>query len=302
MQRGDQNVSQSSRNRQTIHSPHPRGTANITLRHLLQHCRSSIQQRILSTIYAHCGWSGVIVIAALATELGISERRLYKHLRYLEDHRLLTRIRGRYCTTFVLSRTDPVAGKYDYVNTISDIQDTTSHTTTAPSSHITAPKGDIPTCKLVGPVMCSENVRHRHKTSVSLDIGTVAMVAGAPLRTSNVKALRRKMPKWKFEKAYEMRRNPTRCEAILWRELRAKQLGCVFRRQHPVYGYIADFYAPRYKLIVEVDGAIHETLFEYDRKRDVDLIRCGFRIVHFTNAEVESALGAVLQKIRRLLV
>lgn len=61
--------------------------------------------------------------------------------------------------------------------------------------------------------------------------------------------------------ARRLRQNMTRAERILWGELRNKQLGVKFRRQMPfvfgIYNYVADFYCSKLKLIIELDGGIH---------------------------------------------
>jgi very-short-patch-repair endonuclease len=59
--------------------------------------------------------------------------------------------------------------------------------------------------------------------------------------------------------ARELRRRPTRSEAMLWERLRRRGLGVRFRRQHPFeIGFIVDFYAASARLVVEVDGAVHD--------------------------------------------
>ena len=59
-------------------------------------------------------------------------------------------------------------------------------------------------------------------------------------------------------KARSLRTKPTDAELHLWQRLRRKQiLGVQFYRQKPIANYIADFYAPAAKLVVEVDGAQH---------------------------------------------
>ena len=58
--------------------------------------------------------------------------------------------------------------------------------------------------------------------------------------------------------ARTIRKNPTYSEKMMWRALRnRKQLGLKFRREHPVSGYIADFFCFEHKLIVEIDGDVH---------------------------------------------
>jgi very-short-patch-repair endonuclease len=61
-----------------------------------------------------------------------------------------------------------------------------------------------------------------------------------------------------FLKAVELRNNPTKAEIILWEQLKNKDLfGVRFKRQHPIDIFIADFYCHKYKLVIEVDGEIH---------------------------------------------
>jgi very-short-patch-repair endonuclease len=71
--------------------------------------------------------------------------------------------------------------------------------------------------------------------------------------------------------ARQLRQNLTDSERVLWRRLRGKQLANVqFYRQKPIGPYIVDFYAPKAKLIIEIDGSQHfeEPQAEKDRERD----------------------------------
>ena len=62
-----------------------------------------------------------------------------------------------------------------------------------------------------------------------------------------------------FRLAERMRRNPTEAEKILWERLKKfRSTGFIFRRQHPIDFYVADFYCHKFKLIIEVDGEIHD--------------------------------------------
>lgn len=100
------------------------------------------------------------------------------------------------------------------------------------------------------------------------------------------------------ERAKKLRREMTPEEKILWQELRTNKLnGLHFRRQQIVHGYIADFYCHRHELIVELDGRIHELQKEYDAEREAYLIALGFRIIRFTNENVNKDLKGVLQTI-----
>jgi very-short-patch-repair endonuclease len=77
--------------------------------------------------------------------------------------------------------------------------------------------------------------------------------------------------KRQFARAF--RKRPTPAERILWQRVRKKRLGCRIHRQYPIYGYIADFYCPKAKLIIELDGGYHQDRKEYDRKRDRNIVR-----------------------------
>jgi len=77
----------------------------------------------------------------------------------------------------------------------------------------------------------------------------------------------------KFARA--MRKKPTRSEALLWAQLRGNKLGVHFRRQHPLWPYVVDFFAPTVKLIVEVDGSVHDSpeAQAHDEHRQAELER-----------------------------
>lgn len=105
---------------------------------------------------------------------------------------------------------------------------------------------------------------------------------------------------WKALKpaARDMRKNPTHAERVLWRELRGRRLnGLRFRRQHTFGPYIVDFYCPAARLVVEVDGPVHQGTKEYDASRDDALRSLGLRVVRFTNDQVVRDLGSVLDAI-----
>jgi very-short-patch-repair endonuclease len=102
--------------------------------------------------------------------------------------------------------------------------------------------------------------------------------------------------------AHTMRQAPTDSEARLWRALRASQLGVAFRRQVPLLGFIADFYAPGVRLIVEVDGGYHSHRVTTDARRDRKLERAGYRVVRVQAELVMRDLSAALLAVRRALV
>jgi adenine deaminase len=109
------------------------------------------------------------------------------------------------------------------------------------------------------------------------------------------------------EHAGEGKKNPTEAEMVLWQMLSGKKLeGYKFRRQHIIGTYIADFVCLQHKLIVEVDGLIHE--LQENRVNDIErtkiLTEWGFQVIRFTNNEVlfetEKTLSVILQKLNQL--
>ena len=103
-------------------------------------------------------------------------------------------------------------------------------------------------------------------------------------------------------RARKMRTDPTSAEAKFWQSLRKRQLGGLkFRRQHIIGAYIVDFYCPEGKLIVEVDGPVHEYQIQYDRERKDDLSAMGYKVVRFKNEEIIEDLDLVLNTILEIL-
>ncbi|MGC4067409.1 MAG: DUF559 domain-containing protein [Polyangiaceae bacterium] len=101
------------------------------------------------------------------------------------------------------------------------------------------------------------------------------------------------------QRAHAFRQNPTRTEALLWSALRAGQLGVTFRRQVVVGGrYIADFVASSVRVIVEIDGGYHERRRTADARRDRDLRRLGYTVLHLTAEAVERQLEGAVAEVR----
>jgi len=97
-----------------------------------------------------------------------------------------------------------------------------------------------------------------------------------------------------------LRSNMTDAEILLWSKLRGKQLkGYQFYRQKIIGNYIADFYCPKSKLVVEIDGGQHycaEGVMK-DNKRDDYMIKAGITVLRFSDRDVLVNLDAVLGKI-----
>ena len=106
-----------------------------------------------------------------------------------------------------------------------------------------------------------------------------------------------------FEKARYLRDNQTEAEQILWNRINSKQLGVKFRRQHPIYKYIADFYCHEKKLVLEIDGKYHlkSEQKEQDELRSEDIMDFGIEVIRFTNDEVILNTTNVVEKIKELI-
>ncbi len=106
-----------------------------------------------------------------------------------------------------------------------------------------------------------------------------------------------------FQRAKELRKQLTDAEVILWNRLKQNLLGCKFRRQHPLAGYIADFYCHQHRLVIEVDGSIHNRpdRKEYDQERDAELRSLKLTILRFTNHEVLHNTDQVIKTISKHL-
>lgn len=103
----------------------------------------------------------------------------------------------------------------------------------------------------------------------------------------------------------QLRNNPTPSERKLWRYLKGRQFhGLVFHRQHGIGRYIVDFYCPKLRLVIEVDGSVHENseVQKYDAIRRKFLEEsCYLRVVRFTNDEVMEDVEEVLKKMEKIV-
>jgi very-short-patch-repair endonuclease len=99
--------------------------------------------------------------------------------------------------------------------------------------------------------------------------------------------------------ARELRHPQTPAGRKIWASVRNNQLGPHFRRQHPIWRFIVDFYCASARLIVEIDGDTHAETpqVEYDAARTRWLESRGYRIIRFTNRQVGKQLDAVLETI-----
>ena len=102
------------------------------------------------------------------------------------------------------------------------------------------------------------------------------------------------------QRSRQLRKSMTDAERHLWAKIRMKQLkGYQFYRQKPIGDYIVDFFCPRAKLVIEVDGSQHfsDEMTEYDRIRNEYLSSLGLRVLRFTNIDVLTHIKSVVESI-----
>jgi len=103
-----------------------------------------------------------------------------------------------------------------------------------------------------------------------------------------------------FEIARHLRKTQTQAEKILWQKLRNRRLaGLKFLRQHPIGGYVVDFYCHEVRLLVELEGSIHDlpSQKEYDEERFKNLRSRNLKILRFRNEMVIQEIDSVLRRI-----
>ena len=102
-------------------------------------------------------------------------------------------------------------------------------------------------------------------------------------------------------RARDLRRRQTHAEAILWQNLRGHRLdGLHFRRQYAIDPYIVDFACLSLRLVIELDGGIHDDdqrqLDDYHRQKAIEAL--GWFVLRFPNERVTGALPTVIDVIR----
>jgi very-short-patch-repair endonuclease len=104
-------------------------------------------------------------------------------------------------------------------------------------------------------------------------------------------------------KSKELRQRMTPAEKVLWKYVRNNKTGDKFRRQHPINIFIADFYCHEKKLVVEVDGGIHNLpeQKDYDIGKALEFERFGIKVPRYTNDEIMKYPEAVVEDILKVL-
>ena len=106
-----------------------------------------------------------------------------------------------------------------------------------------------------------------------------------------------------FANAKKLRSEPTSSDLIFWGLLKQHFSNFRFKRQHPISQYIADFYCHKLKLVIEIDGGIHQTekVKINDSLRDEFLQTLNLKIIRFTNDEVCKNGENVMEKLKEMI-
>jgi len=107
------------------------------------------------------------------------------------------------------------------------------------------------------------------------------------------------------KRARELRAAGTNAEALLWEVLRNRGIGgAKFRRQHQIGDYLVDFFSPEHRVVVEVDGGVHENsaVKAKDISRQKWLEGQGFTVLRFTNEQVFGNIEHVAETIESSLL
>jgi very-short-patch-repair endonuclease len=100
--------------------------------------------------------------------------------------------------------------------------------------------------------------------------------------------------------ARRLRRELSLPEMLLWRLLRVGRRELRFRKQHPIGPYVADFYCPAAKMVIEIDGATHDYRSDLDQRRDAYMASLGLRVVRIAARKVLADPEAVADALYRL--
>jgi very-short-patch-repair endonuclease len=100
--------------------------------------------------------------------------------------------------------------------------------------------------------------------------------------------------------ARRLRRQLSLPEMLLWRLLRLSRRELRFRKRHAIGAFVADFYCPAAKLVIEIDGALHNERQDADGKRDAYMSSLGLRVIRIPAGDVLADPEAIADAIYRL--
>jgi len=100
--------------------------------------------------------------------------------------------------------------------------------------------------------------------------------------------------------ARRLRRQLSLPEMLLWRLLRLSRRELRFRKQHAIGPFVADFYCPAARLVIEIDGATHDQRQNADGRRDAYMTSLGLRVLRISATDLLADPQAVAEGIHRL--
>ncbi len=107
-----------------------------------------------------------------------------------------------------------------------------------------------------------------------------------------------------------LRKNSTPAEKLFWQVVRNRKVkGYKFNRQYPIVFeindvrrfFIADFYCHQLRLVIEIDGGIHEKQKDYDKLRSEIINKLGLQVFRFSNIEVLNEIDVVIEKLEKII-
>ena len=103
--------------------------------------------------------------------------------------------------------------------------------------------------------------------------------------------------------ARNLRKNSTLSEVLLWNHLKQKRAnGLDFDRQKVIGNYIVDFYCPKLKLVIEIDGCSHDNKYIYDKIRHEYLESLGLTVLHIDDLDIKTKINDVLYNIETFII
>ena len=100
--------------------------------------------------------------------------------------------------------------------------------------------------------------------------------------------------------ARNLRNNSTLSEVLFWNEVKGKQiLGYQFLRQKPIGNFIVDFYCPKLKLVIEIDGDSHgyKKAIQQDEMKEKNLSKIGLELIRYDDHDVKTSIGTILDHL-----
>jgi len=91
----------------------------------------------------------------------------------------------------------------------------------------------------------------------------------------------------------------TLSEFLLWREIKGKKLGGYdFHRQKPIDEYVVDFYCPKLRLVIEINGDSHDGNEYADFIRQKKLESKGLTVLRFLDADVKANVDGIVEHLK----